>query len=670
MQPGSLSFIPFFPVARSLPLGFSKSSITKRCRDWRRPLCVAESFEEAIDSGFVRDFGQIVNLDSDGCFPLGSKLQIPDTLRRPLQDAVGVVRRVVGCGGVRAIYLRGSVVTGNFMTNGRSDLDLVVVTRRPISRVKRILVNAAVSDVVKDTLGLSGADIRYMREASTWFGTDDSDATPNMHVLLRNYSVLLYGVATAVGVQDTTDKPTGDLALNIRNEERSFLRLFHKGTKAKDFQIQVDAIQWMCKRSLRAIADLSSIRTNQHSRDLVPCYRLAVNAFPDHARTWLFGLQFACASTDNRYLGLSKSEFLGMGCNIARDMVEVVEELYLSCSFGVFHPSQSQLCSTTSSELFPSHCLTDEITEFVTETLATLTLALNPRRLRLEELTFRRNELPIIPLTISPLNENVEMRQDRIISPTWCLLTQNCLKVSSPYIVRNAHFSNESFSVDTESILEELLRTTLSVQCRVSPVNEFTFCRRSHPWIEANAFSPPSVLSSVRVEDAILRMCEDCPFPPLFYTESSQESIYIQTEVSQSQRVFTGLEMSNLRIAQQERMWISTHGSVSGMHFDSSHSALLQRTGSKRMLFFAPECLEYLGIYPLGHPLHRRSRVNLTRPESQLFQEFWKVCSSQAIEVILEKGDMVVFPPFWTHYTESIASNPKELSISHTLRFM
>lgn len=127
---------------------------------------MAESLAEAIDRGFVRDFGRIANLDPDGCFSLGKKLQIPDIFRRPLQDAVGVVRRIVGCEELHAIYLRKSVVTCNFMTNGRSELDLVVVTRTPISHVKKVMANAAVSNVLKDTLGLSGADIRYRREAS------------------------------------------------------------------------------------------------------------------------------------------------------------------------------------------------------------------------------------------------------------------------------------------------------------------------------------------------------------------------------------------------------------------------------------------------------------------------------------------------------------------------
>lgn len=158
-----------------------------------------------------------------------------------------------------------------------------------------------------------------------------------MRVLLRNYAVLLYGVSTPVGVRDTRDKPTVNLALNILKDGRSFLRLFHKGTKADDFRLQADSVQWICKCSLRVIADLSSIRTNQLSRDLVPCYSLAAKAFPDHGRTLLFGLQFACANTDNYYLGLPKSEFLAMGYNIARDTVEILEEISLIRNFGVSH---------------------------------------------------------------------------------------------------------------------------------------------------------------------------------------------------------------------------------------------------------------------------------------------------------------------------------------------
>lgn len=673
MPTGLLSFAPSLAIKRFFPSSSKVGRTTRKGRQRNYPLCVAKSLEEAVDKGFVQDFGRIVKLDPGGYFPVTNDLRISETLRESLDAVVSSVCRVLGYEDVRAIFVRGSVATGNFLSNGRSDLDLIVVARKLISSHEKLEVYAAVSSVIKRTLALSGADIQYIQLTSSWFGTNQNNIPANLRILLRNYAVPLYSVGTGIVVQDTRDKPTGDGALNIRKYERSFLRLFEKGANAHDFQIQRDSMKWICKNALRAIAELSSLRTNQHSRDLIPCYRLATVVFPDHADTLLLGLQLACASSDNRYLGLSKSSFLTSGYNVARDMVEIAEALSLSQNFAVSNQIQSELGSTTASELFPTPSWADHVNEVTVESFARLRWALKPKKLDLENCSFLRNRLPTIPLQYSSVADStVEVREESKVTTRPYKLSQNLLKASAPHIVRKALSTSNSSSADTRSILEELLRTTRMVQCRVSPGSEFTFCRATHRWIDANKFSPPSILISMTVESALLRMIEgyQCHLPPLLYAESDQERIYIQTRVMRSKRMFTELQTSNLRIAQEERMWISTHGSVSGLHFDSSHSALLQRTGSKRMIFFPPECLEYMGIYPLGHPLHRRSRVNLTRPESILFKDFWKVCSSKAIEAVLEEGDLIVFPPFWSHYTESITSKPNELSISHTIRFI
>lgn len=183
-------------------------------------------------------------------------------------------------------------------------------------------------------------------------------------------------------------------------------------------------------------------------------------------------------------------------------------------------------------------------------------------------------------------------------------------------------------------------------------------------------FTPPSISCSLPVTEAVRRLQMRHGLPNLMHDEGDDECIYIQTSVIPSLSIFDLSRSQNWDVVQEERLWISSCGTVSTLHYDASYSVLYQRCGQKRLIFFPPSCLPQLGIYPLGHPLHRRGRVDLTRRDTVIFQEFWEKCPPLALEVTLEPGDLLVFPPFWTHYTESITNSNNSLSISHTLRYV
>ena len=101
-------------------------------------------------------------------------------------------------------------------------------------------------------------------------------------------------------------------------------------------------------------------------------------------------------------------------------------------------------------------------------------------------------------------------------------------------------------------------------------------------------------------------------------------------------------------------------GAVSPTHYDRDASLLVQIAGRKRMLLFPPDQLECLLCYPEQHLLRRRARVNLAAVEEDGGLRS-RLC---AIEVMLEPGDAVFFPPEWAHYTESLSP-----SMSVTTRF-
>lgn len=121
--------------------------------------------------------------------------------------------------------------------------------------------------------------------------------------------------------------------------------------------------------------------------------------------------------------------------------------------------------------------------------------------------------------------------------------------------------------------------------------------------------------------------------------------------------------------AQPPRLWLSCGGAISPTHFDTSHSVLVQCHGRKRMLLFHPNDTPRLGQYPNTHPLRRRALLDITAEDNECVRAshpaFFVEPRPIAWEAVLDAGDVLVFPPFWMHWTESLGS----ASASLTRRF-
>lgn len=146
------------------------------------------------------------------------------------------------------------------------------------------------------------------------------------------------------------------------------------------------------------------------------------------------------------------------------------------------------------------------------------------------------------------------------------------------------------------------------------------------------------------------------------------------------------------QVTQQPRLWLSPQGAVSPLHYDRSVSLLTQAMGSKRMLFFAPEDLDTLMPFPNDHMLARRCSALLRNTSSDRIPFSSRDMSSEGLlpvedesrpgersgvrveedrvleglagqEVVLDAGDVVVFGPYWAHWTAS-----ETVSASVTLR--
>jgi len=201
---------------------------------------------------------------------------------------------------------------------------------------------------------------------------------------------------------------------------------------------------------------------------------------------------------------------------------------------------------------------------------------------------------------------------------------------------------------ETWTSLEDMIRCFgEDWECDVRLINDlgalsdgestFVYCEESHAAVRDGTFTPPSVTRRMKFAAAVARVLR-----------IHGDGAYIQSAISEERsrdcvggvHVAFNLSESGWRESQERRLWLALASSVTPLHFDASWSTLTQvGVGSKRMLLFEPFALKSIGLYPNWHPLRRRGR------------EFPDVA---ALEVTIHPGDVLVFPPRWSHYTESL----------------
>lgn len=636
---------------------------------------LASTFQDAIRFGYVKNFGRTIPVNISGKAPLSIDLQVPSKHQESLQNVVQIILRHLGSRNLTAVFLRGSLASGHFLYDGSSDIDLLVFSKIPVSQSIRTLLRHEISVVLRANVKACKVDIGFHYASPTHqvLGQTQFNMNSELSTLLRHYSVPLYGTLSDLGVSTGMDFVRTHSVRNLPRDKRQFLSAWKQAGNT-DFELQLQVVQWLCKRSLRAGADFFSIRAGIHCRDLVPCYHVCTNYLPEADSTVLSALQIACASESNNFAGLSREEVIQIGGRVAWDIAEFIEDSFLKSAFST-RPSDSINQPASGPVRLNTPSVKEQVLYRVEQWILAAQRWSTSRNLFPGEpkrkTVYKRHTLPQIKLVAKCKVSEVDLYDELLgaKAPRASKDLTQLLQVCSvqPIIVRNALGMSGSFRAKTtEEIVNDLLGSNVFVTCRLSNENVITFCRAKHSWIEDGSFSPPSRSKRMKTSDALklLRGNNDT------LTSGSRREIiaYIQTPVREGQGLFQNASRQ-LRVAQEERIWISGHGTVSCLHYDAAKSALLQRAGRKRLLFLPPNAIPDLGIYPLGHPLHRRARVSLSREDSKLFKTFWQTWGTRAQEVVVEPGDLLLFPAMWSHYTESLTDSEHELSISHTFRF-
>ena len=230
---------------------------------------------------------------------------------------------------------------------------------------------------------------------------------------------------------------------------------------------------------------------------------------------------------------------------------------------------------------------------------------------------------------------------------------------------------------------------------------EFQYVEGNHPAVKNGTFKAPSRVEQLTIADVAKRMTgkqSDGNISGNVYMQAALSHALAQDagiDEKQLQEPWLSFQAAGWVETQEPRIWLSQAGSTSSLHYDTSVSVLAQVNGLKRMLLYPPSALSKAYLYPDWHPLRRRSGVRLDQDSNRndaahcafprwsgsdvgvdgraqeghgrdtrgaekenaaSVNKSGRTSSKPpgAWEAVLGPGDVLVFPPRWAHYTESV----------------
>lgn len=103
----------------------------------------------------------------------------------------------------------------------------------------------------------------------------------------------------------------------------------------------------------------------------------------------------------------------------------------------------------------------------------------------------------------------------------------------------------------------------------------------------------------------------------------------------------------------RNQLFVSFSDFLTATHYDQQHNLYLQIRGAKRFLLFDPK--DFAGAYPfpVHHPLDRKARIDLERPDLGEWPRF-AALAGRGVEALVEQGDILFMPMSWFHHVHSI----------------
>ncbi|MEP6706789.1 MAG: cupin-like domain-containing protein [Pyrinomonadaceae bacterium] len=102
------------------------------------------------------------------------------------------------------------------------------------------------------------------------------------------------------------------------------------------------------------------------------------------------------------------------------------------------------------------------------------------------------------------------------------------------------------------------------------------------------------------------------------------------------------------------RLWLSSAGAVTPLHYDVVHSLFAQVKGRKHFTLFAPRDGSSLYPFSMFSRYSYLSRVDILQPD---LREFPKFEQAKPVSFTLEPGEVLYLPAFWWHQVQSLETS-------------
>lgn len=135
------------------------------------------------------------------------------------------------------------------------------------------------------------------------------------------------------------------------------------------------------------------------------------------------------------------------------------------------------------------------------------------------------------------------------------------------------------------------------------------------------------------------------PPGPCYYMRGSRLSELGLDDAESLPRAF-----QSARGATTKRLWVSSAGSVTPLHYDTRNNFLAQMHGRKFVTLLPAS--EHERAYPLGY--NGGNLLSLADPDRLDAARFPRFPTDLLLDVMLTPGDTLYIPPFWWHQVQSI----------------
>ena len=680
--------------------------------------CLPTTLDAALQGGFVREHGRLQPLDAAGAVLCDAALEsIQPDWQSAVDAALQEWHALPPAVSLISVYLRGSLPRGLALP-GISDVDtigfatfadeevassqLAAWRARGAEREARVRLQAPLCSglemrlvAVPDHTALG----RWLNDGrAAAIGLSDKDLIELDAFRVASQAVRLLGADLAARMPLPLPRPRlmHSLRFDIERASRTAAGLLGDRPLAsvasaspaqqRSRVAAQEVARWAAKRALRAGMELAAPAIGGFSRDLLPCHR-AIAATADEAATIaasLDTLTLACAADDEPRLGGAAVIATGL-LEASRRLLDALEPVYLREYFTQPLTSWSLVAEPPPLEAGGSGgrggvgsggqgaalgVSRDGWLRMVMG--ARIQLASRGLLSALHDEEGGRLISDPVPRLTLP---STRARTSRVLSLRWgdasdatgdrsdTNVTQIAMRALAarrrPVVLRGAAHELSGHVGKPVWTARNLRWMLPSGRVRVSPSNVFVFCREEHPLCASGAFPPPSRVVEMS-GDAFVERLQASSSEGLAAPEDAR--YYLQADVPEAllrpddvPKLWRSVGVAQ---AQPLRLWASTHGSSTPLHFDLAHSFLAQMCGSKRLTFFPPSALNGLYPYPRDHPLFRRSRVELSEPPSRRAERFPRFAEIAAEAEVLElnEGDVVFFPARWWHQVDTTSA--------------